>query len=382
MKRLSVNLFFLFMTCLFSEIGCTGSLVEEKDETAFITLSFAHPALDILPVTRSEDASLPVGSTIRIAAYRLNVADEPVNTVDFSVTAPTVEATYVVDDKGGLQPCRVDADGNQISGEGENMVVEAGIYDFYAVSPARPLSRTGEKWQVTGIPHQEDVMTSFVRSVEVSQVSRQVRLQAFRRKCAQVIFEVAPTKENVVPISSLSGTRLDLAGISTSGAGLTVGESEVIPPSGGDETEAGKLSATDFVTLPDPENPEKPNPLGLNRVTTILLPKNSEAFRIAVTVARNGIAVTLKTTISQNIVFEEGKQYVFTLEVENDRSLLRLSVYDWSPFSLTDNNVGGAPAGRPTEPGVTPGIPFGLVVAGWDHIPWMGGGTIGGKTTN
>ena len=49
----------------------------------------------------------------------------------------------------------------------------------------------------------------------------------------------------------------------------------------------------------------------------------------------------------------------------NNRSLLLLSVYDWTPFSLTDDNVGGAPDGRPTEPGVTPGVPFGLVVAGW-----------------
>lgn len=90
----------------------------------------------------------------------------------------------------------------------------------------------------------------------------------------------------------------------------------------------GSCRPTDFVTLPDPENPDQPNPLRLNRTTTILLPKNSEAFGVAVTVARNGIAVKLEATISKNIVFEEGKQYVFTLEVENDRSLLRLSVYD------------------------------------------------------
>ena len=59
--------------------------------------------------------------------------------------------------------------------------------------------------------------------------------------------------------------------------------------------------------------------------------------------------------------------------------MLRLNVYDWSPFSMIDDNVGGVPDGRPTEPGVTPGIPFGLIVAEWDAIPWTGGGTIGGK---
>lgn len=380
-ERLSVNLFLLFTFCLLSGTGCTSSFVEEGEgETGLITLSFASPTLELLPITRSTEAvSLPVGSTIRIAAYHLGELGEVTASADFSVTAPTVEATFVVGVEGDLVPCQVDESGKQIAGKGEEMRIPAGRYDFYAVSPARPLTQVDGEWQVTDIPHQEDLMTSFVRGVEVSQVARVVTLRAFRRKCAQVVFEVAPTKGNIVPISSLCGTRLELSAISSAGASLSVGESEIISPSGGDRTDAGKLSTTDFVTLPDSENPDQPNPLGLNRTTTILLPKNSEAFGVAVTVARNGIAVKLEAMISKNIVFEEGKQYVFTLEVENDRSLLRLSVYDWSPFGWTDHNIGGAPSGRPTEPEVTPGTPFGLVVADWENIPWTGGGTIGGK---
>lgn len=384
MERFSVNFFLLFTFCLLSGTGCTGSIVEEGEgKTDLITLSFASPALELLPVTRStEEGSLPVGSTIRIAAYHLRESGGTGDPANFSVTAPMVEATFVVGVEGDLLPCQVDGSGKQIAGNGEEMRIPAGVYDFYAVSPARPLTQVDGKWQVTGIPHQEDVMTSFARGIEVSQVSRIVTLRAFRRKCTQVLFEVAPTRDNIVPISSLCGTRLELAGVSTAGTGLIIGENEKISPSGGDQTEAGKLSTTDFVTLPDPENPEEPSKLGLNRATTILLPKNGEPFQVAVTVARNGIAVTLKATIAKNIVFEEGKQYVFTLEVENDRSLLRLSVYDWTPFGLTDNNVGGAPDGRPTDPEVTPGTPFGLVVAGWDHISWTGGETIGGATIN
>ena len=50
MKRLSVNLFLLFTFCLLSGTGCTGSIVEEGEgETGFITLSFASPALELLP---------------------------------------------------------------------------------------------------------------------------------------------------------------------------------------------------------------------------------------------------------------------------------------------------------------------------------------------
>lgn len=384
MKRISEYLLLLFASSLLLGMaGCTGGLVEgqEEAEERFIELRFGRPGLEIAPVTRSggETSPLPSGSTVRIVAYRrtgnepdLMPADLP--SVDLSTAVPAYQATYLIDEVGNLLPCAVDTEGKQIIGASEEMTVLAGVYDFYAVSPARPLTKVDGKQQITGIPHQEDVMTSFVRGVAVSQASRQVSLQAFQRKCAQVVFDVTPTKENIVPISSLCGTRLELTGISSAGASLLVGENEAIAATGGDETDKGKLIATDFVTLPEP------NDLGLNRTTAILLPKNSNSFQVAVTVSRNGVAVTLKATIAQNIVFEAGKQYVFTLEVENNRSLLLLSVYDWTPFSLTDDNVGGAPDVRPTEPGVTPGVPFGLVVAGWNDILWTGGETVGGST--
>lgn len=385
MKRILECLFLLFASCLLLGMaGCTGGLVEEQEESEerFIELRFGRPGLEIAPATRSgETSSLPSGSTVRIAAYRrmsnepdLLPADLPM--VDLSTAVPAYQATYQVDEEGFLLPCVVDTEGKQTIGTSEEMTVLAGVYDFYAVSPARPLTKVDGKQHITGIPHQEDIMTSFVRGVAVSQASRQVTLQPFQRKCAQVVFEVAPTKNNIVPISTLCGTRLELTGISSAGAVLALGENEAIMPTGGDETDKGKLIATDFVTLPEP------NELGLNRAAAILLPKNSTPFQVAVTVSRNGVAVTLKATIAQNIVFEAGKQYVFTLEVENNRSLLRLNVYDWSPFSMIDTNVGGAPDGRPTEPGVTPGIPFGLIVAEWDAIPWTGGVTIGGKPMN
>lgn len=376
MKRISEYLLLLFASSLLLGMaGCTGGLVEgqEEAEERFIELRFGRPGLEIAPVTRSggETSPLPSGSTVRIAAYR-RTADLP--SVDLSTAVPAYQATYLIDEVGNLLPCAVDTEGKQTIGASEDMTVLAGVYDFYAVSPARPLTKVDGKQQITGIPHQEDVMTSFVRGVAVSQASRQVSLQAFQRKCAQVVFEVTPTKNNIVPISTLCGTRLELTGISSAGASLIVGENEAITSTGGDETDKGKLIATDFVTLPEP------NDLGLNRTRAILLPKNSNSFQVAVTVSRNGVAVTLKATIAQNIVFEAGKQYVFTLEVENNRSLLLLSVYDWTPFSLTDDNVGGAPDGRPTEPGVTPGVPFGLIVAGWNDILWTGGETVGGST--
>ena len=62
------------------------------------------------------------------------------------------------------------------------------MYDFYAVSPARPLLQGNDGfYRVTGIPHKEDVMTSFVRGVAVTKTARQVALRTFSRKCAMLV---------------------------------------------------------------------------------------------------------------------------------------------------------------------------------------------------
>ena len=198
MKRISEYLLLLFASCLlWGMAGCTGGLVEEQEESEerFIELRFGRPGLEIAPVTRSGETSpLPSGSTVRIAAYRrmnnepdLLSADLPM--VDLSTALPAYQATYLVDEEGFLLPCVVDAEGKQTIGTSQEMTVLAGVYDFYAVSPARPLTKVDGKQQITGIPHQEDVMTSFVWGVAVSQASRQVSLQAFQRKCAQVVLK-------------------------------------------------------------------------------------------------------------------------------------------------------------------------------------------------
>lgn len=399
MKCAALHILFWFTCCLLPVAGCTGGLIEEPvtESPRFIELRFNRPQLGLLAAPRTKAQSgveatpLPAGTTVRIAAYRIGDIPETVlpetvpSSADFATVPPTAECTYRVDENGALLPCPVDDDGKPAAGNAGELFVLAGIYDFYALSPARPLkvnhvSSGGEsEWKSCGIPHQEDVMTSLARRVTVSQATRTVNLAAFRRKCAQVVFTVAPTKDNIVPISSLCGTRLELTEISSSGASLTAGENKQIQPTGGDASEAGHLLSTDFVPLDDPEHPGSPDPLGLNRTTAILLPKNSSPFKVAVTVARNGMAITLAATISQNLVFEEGKRYIFTLAVENDRSLLRLNVYDWTTFPLKDDNLGGAPSDRPTDPEVTPGTQIGLIVAGWDNIPWAGGGTIGGS---
>lgn len=95
-------------------------------------------------------------------------------------------------------------------------------------------------------------------------------------------------------------------------------------------------------------------------------------------VQRDNEAATLKATIDKNISFDEGKRYVFTLEVKNNESSLLMRVLDWNAIVFRDDNVGGPDTPYP-DPDVNEGIGTTIVVAKWTEIPWSGNGEIGGN---
>ena len=201
MERNRVQLYLLYLLWLLAGIllvGCTAEPVEEivPEESRPVALSFGKPNLGVPElltrageVTTPPPTPLPAGATVRIGAYFTgNVGDVPAE-ASFSTVAPSFEATYVVGDDGSLSPCCVNGNGEQAVGTAKGLTVRNGMYDFYAVSPARPLLQGNDGfYRVTGIPHKEDVMTSFVRGVAVTKTARQVALRTFSRKCAMLVF--------------------------------------------------------------------------------------------------------------------------------------------------------------------------------------------------
>lgn len=367
--------------------GCTAGPVEDTipEEARLVEVRFAKPDLGIPTLlTRAEGAEaaeptpLPTGSTVRIAAYYRCGTGEGGSPVSFSTTAPDLEATYRVGDGGVLTLCPVDDAGKPVAGKAEGMVIRGGVYDFYAVSPARKLAKNadGGTWQITDIPHKEDVMTSFARSVTISGASRQVTLSTFSRKCALVVFNVAPSKENALPFSQLYGTKLVVSKISSSGASLVAGDNMGITPTGGNTGAEAVVTfeSAEFVAV---EAGSDPGMVGLNKTKGVLLPKSNGAFDVEIEVQRDDKTATLKATIDKNISFEEGKRYVFTLEVKNNESSLLLTVLDWNAIPFTDTNVGGPDTPYP-DPDINVGIGTTVTVAQWSEIPWSGNGNIGG----
>lgn len=366
--------------------GCTAGPVEEivPEESRPVAISFGKPDLGVpeLLTRAGEEVTplptlLPEGTTVRIGAYFTGYVGEKLQEASFSTTAPSFEATYVVGADGTLSPCCVDGNGKKIDGEAKGLTVRGGVYDFYAVSPARPLQEGNDGYyKITGIPHKEDVMTSFVRGVAVTKDSRQVTLGTFSRKCVQVVFNVAPSPENALPFDKLYGTGLVIKKISSSAADLIAGSDTGISPTGG----AAGLEAQVVFTAEEFEKVEPesdPDGCGLNKTKGVVLPKNNLPFDVEITVVRDNETATLKATIDKNISFDEGKRYIFTLEVKNNESSLLMKVLEWNAIAFRDDNVGGPDSPYP-DPDINEGIGTTITVATWKVINWSDM-NVGGK---
>lgn len=384
MKRSRIQLYLYGLLAGSLLVGCTAGPVEEivPEEAQLVMLSFGKPDLGVPAVlTRADEmvttpTPLPVGTTVRIGAYFTGNVGDKQQPASFATDEPSFEATYRIGDDGALTPCRVDDDGKVVEGEAKGLQVRGGVYDFYAVSPARKLLKGADNnYKITGIPHKEDVMDAFARGVAVAKESRVVTLGTFRRKCALVVFNVAPSPDNALPFETLYGTKLELKKISSSGASLIAGEDTGIPPTGGSEEEEARIvfAAEEF----EPVESDSEN-IGLNKTKGILIPKNNLPFDVEITVVRDNETATLKATIDKNISFDEGKRYVFTLEVKNNESSLLMKVLDWNAIAFKDDNVGGPDEPYP-DPDVNEGIGTTIVVAKWTEIPWSGNGEIGGN---
>lgn len=365
--------------------GCTSSQVEEvmPEDIRPVTLVFNKPDLGVPELlTRAGDPTpLPEGATVRISAYYLGYVGEMTYPADYGLNEPAFQATYVVGTGGALTPCLVDAAGNRMEGNASDMIVRGGVYDFYAVSPGRLLEKDVDyRWKVNNLPHREDVITSYARNVAITKTSGTVTLASFTRRCAQLVFTVAPSPNNKVPMDELRATSLVLTELSRSGASLVAGVNESILKTGGEATDAGTIRFTEDDFEPVAEEADTAR-LGLNKVVDEVLPKNTTAFRVALTVVRNGVSVDLSALINKSISFDEGKRYVFTLQVENDVSRLQMRVMNWNTFAFADNNVGGAVDGsHPADPDINQGVGVSFTVAEWRNIEWNGNGNVGEAT--
>lgn len=364
--------------------GCTRGETELPPEPEELTaVHFAAPELPVTVLTRAGDTGteaepLPEGTTLRLRAYRRSAAAPEVE-VDFATADPEAELT-----------CRVGVDGMPVAwevtdagqptgtaGTGEIMYLRKGIYDFYAVSPAIRPVKTDGNWRIEGLGHRTDVMTSSRMGVTVGDTSPDpVVLDPFIRRCAQVVFTVKPDFW-ATDIYTLKGTSLYLQRLSCAPAVLPVAKDGSIVPSYSSDPE--EESATldfkkkDFMELEPPE-------VTSNKTKAVILPKAKAPFDITIGVERNGERATLYATLD-NITFEAGNSYVFTLTVTGASSgTLDLRIFSWERIRFYDNQVGtpSLPGLDPGDPDINTGVGTGGIITEWKSIRWEDN-NVGGK---
>ncbi|WP_280748507.1 fimbrillin family protein [Parabacteroides sp. PF5-9] len=391
MKRLYTYFERLIIGCCLLVTGCTYAELEGEPPTvpAWVELRFEAAKLESSIISRTttragQNEPVQEGTTVRIAAYyKGKLGEYNSSQVDYLTTPPDHEATYRINQEGKLIPCIVDLNGNVIESaeQAKGLYVREGGYDFYAISPARPLVQgtKDNRWQTRQIPHKEDVMTSYATNIEVKAKSLYtIPLAVFQRKCAQVVFHVQPS-DKAENITHLKGSRLEMTQISSAGAFLWAGVSQQIAMTGSDPSSAGRVVLENFEPVAEGADP---NGLGLNKATTVVLPKNGDPFKVAITVGRNSALATLQAKIERGILFEPGKRYVFTLEVgDEDTSRLFLRILPWNRILIQDDNVGG-PGGsgavyEPQDPDINEGVGTTFMIAQWSHIDWSG--DVGGE---
>lgn len=349
--------------------GCTGAEVDDTPvEGRLIPVSFVPPVLQAHPATKGAPVALPQGATVRVVAYTHPEADA---IADFSVDTPVAQAVYEIGKDGSLTACTVDDAGVKTGAGGGNLALRPGTYDFYAVSPARPLSDTGAGKGITGVGHGEDVMTSYAANVAVSSTSSRVMLAMFERQCARMEFRVQPVQDEVPLFKRFEVNALNVAGMAPPPVVLKAGIGQVITAGAGCgyEDARGLLSfaAADFELLPaaDPDYVEK---LGLARVGKAVLPKAAGSVQFKVKVIRNsGKVVELGAEIA-GLQLEACQRYQFVLRVGVGQASLDLYVSPWNTATFSDAHVG--------EGGVTPPEPerptqVVLNVVVWNNIVWQ-----------
>lgn len=322
-------------------ISCTaGDVVEPSgQENEYVELHVQTPAVGNRIDTRASVENLPAGATVRVVAYQRQPGAMNV-LVDYSVTAPTAQATYVVNVDGTLTQCTVDANGQKTDGKPELFYVYKGTYDFYAISPARPLVLDEGKYQIKGLLRNEDVMTSVATGMEVTVSNATVTLETFVRKCARVIFKVIPAATTKIGLKKLTAKSVQLSSMSAESGSIVPGKIEAIAP-----TAASTAVFSNFIAVPVADDPKK---LGLTQATNLVLPKSSATIGVKVTLDYqdvNDAAVrekTLQATLDA-MDFEAGKSYVVSLTVDNNSSALSWKISDWNAeVEETDDNMGGA----------------------------------------
>lgn len=354
----------LILGCLLLA-ACTEAdgLMDRSEATVNFSLGAATDSPEVVP-TRADPVNMAVGTTVRVLAYR---RPDGSGSAVLSNANYAGEAVYKVKLGGALELCGVTLDANgfpavDAGATPQPLQLIAGIYDFYAVTPALSVDHSGSN-PTLDIRHRMDYAVS-VTSQSVSPGNSTVSLVTLERQCTLLSFNTdrAADATNITsasigdvtlsdmadePMTAVALKALDIAA-NTNGATLTL-------PSG---------------TFTTPDASVAYQTCG----SVVCLPKSSAAFVLKMNVSFNNGSSVLLEAPGLTMGFDPCKQYAFTIRFKDHGGIeLLIGVVDWT------DAIGS------TEIGIAEKIPVQVVVGEWSDAIWdtsIGGTNIPPFTPN
>ena len=323
---------------LFCSCTESGLLLRERERFA---VHFSASGIGMEVTTRAS-SPLSDNTTLRILAFR-RVGQSP----DLQADEYMGEGTYkAAGGNGALTPV-------------SSLLLRAGTYDFYALTPALAVTNpdgggAGLSCAVS-IGHDVDYATSLTAGRTVSEASPAVVLDDLGRHCAKLIFALQPKAGNITSVG------VESAGLTNmTHAPIEAALHTALPVSGVAQDDELMIAGGEF-SAPDAD---------LNTsAATVTLPREAGKFRFKMNVAFNGkAAAEFAADMPETLVFAPGTQYRFTMKMKGGSIQLILTVLPWGESVMGGQDDIGA------------FTPITIDVGSWENVT-IPGETGGGNTT-
>ena len=330
---------------LFCSCTESGLLLRERERFA---VHFSASGIGMEVTTRAS-SPLSDNTTLRILAFR-RVGQSP----DLQADEYMGEGTYRASSgNGSLTPVH-------------SLLLRAGSYDFYALTPETATASGGGGSGIPGggggttappytvsVGHGMDYATSLTAGRAVDESNPSVPLNDLVRRCTRLVFELSPKAGNIkkvrvasagltnmtaAPVAAPLNAELPLAGVAQSD-GLTIAGGSFSPPDKDLNTSAA----------------------------AVVLPRMAGKFDFELDVSFNGMAAAKFTAaMPETLVFAPGTQYTFTLKMKGSSMQLTLTVVPWGE-SVMGGDIGAS-------------APITVTVGAWENVT-VPGETGGGNPT-
>lgn len=320
--------------------SCTEGELLLRDRDPF-AVQFSASGIGTEAVTRAS-SPLADGATLRVLAFR-RVGGSP----DLQADEYMGEGTYkAAGGNGALTPV-------------SSLLLRAGTYDFYALTPALAVTNpdgggAGLSCAVS-IGHDVDYATSLTEQQTVVGASAPVLLNDLGRRCTKLIFELSPKAGNITSVG------VESAGLTNmTHAPIEAALHTALPVSGAAQDDELTIAGGEF-SAPDAD---------LNTsAATVTLPREAGKFRFKMNVAFNGkAAAEFAADMPETLVFAPGTQYRFTMKMKGGSIQLILTVLPWGESVMGGQDDIGA------------FTPITIDVGSWENVT-IPGETGGGNTT-